>query len=214
MGLARSRGDCRGYTGAADQKLAAIHRVILPDRVSARLYRSAGQRAKKVACAASSVPSQAVIATSSSDEKLEKMKRLGADDVIHYKSVPDWGEKARALTDGRGVDHVIEVAGPATFAQSMAACRLGGHIAVIGLLSGVMAEVNIPALFSGQIRVSGVSIGSRADQEDMIRAIGVNRIEPVIDRSFALEGLRAAFEYFQTQRQFGKVAIEISGAPA
>jgi NADPH:quinone reductase-like Zn-dependent oxidoreductase len=150
-----------------------------------------------------------VIATSSSDEKLEKLARLGADDVINYRSFPTWGEKAKALTDGRGVDHVIEVGGPATFAQSMAACRLGGHIAVIGLLSGVLAEVNIPALFSGQIRVSGISIGSRADQEDMIRALQVNQLKPVLDRSFRLEEITAAFEYYQTQSRFGKVGIEI-----
>jgi NADPH:quinone reductase-like Zn-dependent oxidoreductase len=150
-----------------------------------------------------------VIATSSSEEKLEKLRRLGADDVIHYKTTPGWGEKAKALTDGRGVDHVIEVGGPATFAQSMAACRLGGHIAVIGLLSGVTAEVNIPALFSAQLRVSGISIGSRADQEDMIRAIHVNRLKPVIDCSFGLEQIATAFEYYQTQSHFGKVLIEI-----
>ena len=150
-----------------------------------------------------------VIATSSSEEKLEKLARLGADDVINYRSIPSWGEQAKALTDGRGVDHVIEVGGPATFAQSMAACRLGGHVVVIGLLSGVVAEVNIPALFSGQIRVSGISIGSRADQEDMIRAIQVNQLKPVIDRTFRLDEIAAAFEYHQTQSRFGKISIEI-----
>jgi NADPH:quinone reductase-like Zn-dependent oxidoreductase len=150
-----------------------------------------------------------VIATSSSEEKLEKLKRLGADDLINYKTTPNWGDKATALTDGRGVDHVIEVGGPATFAQSMAACRLGGHIAVIGLLSGVAAEVNIPALFSAQLRVTGISIGSRADQEDMIRAIRVNRLKPVIDRSFGLDEITAAFEYFQTQSHFGKIVLEL-----
>ena len=151
-----------------------------------------------------------VIATSSSDEKLEKLARLGADELINYRSTPDWGGRAKALTGGRGVDHVIEVGGPATFAQSMAACRLGGHIAVVGLLSGVMAEVNIPALFSTQLRLSGVSIGSRADQEDMIRAIEVNGIQPVIDQTYPLEQLAAAFEYNQSQRRLGKVAIEIA----
>ena len=150
-----------------------------------------------------------VIVTSSSDEKLEKLKRLGADDLINYRSTPNWGEQAKALTDGRGVDHVIEVGGPATFAQSMVACRLGGHIAVIGLLSGVMAEVNIPALFSAQLRVSGISIGSRADQEDMIRAIHVNGLQPVIDRSFPLAEIAAAFESYQSQSHFGKVGIDI-----
>jgi NADPH:quinone reductase-like Zn-dependent oxidoreductase len=151
-----------------------------------------------------------VIATSSSEEKLEKLSRFGADELINYRSSPEWGARAKALTDGRGVDHVIEVGGPATFAQSMAACRLGGHIAVVGLLSGVMAEVNIPALFSTQLRLSGVSIGSRADQEDMIRAIEVNGIQPVIDQTFPLEQLAAAFEYNQAQRRLGKVGIEIA----
>jgi NADPH:quinone reductase-like Zn-dependent oxidoreductase len=150
-----------------------------------------------------------IIATSSSDEKLEKLQRLGAHDVINYRTTPNWGEQARASTDGRGVDHVIEVGGPATFAQSMAACRLGGHIAVIGLLSGIEAQVNIPALFSGQIRISGISIGSRADQEDMIRAIDANRIEPVIDRSFGLDEIHAAFEYGHAPGRFGKAVLAI-----
>jgi NADPH:quinone reductase-like Zn-dependent oxidoreductase len=150
-----------------------------------------------------------VIATSSSDRKLEQLGQLGADELINYAATPNWGEQARRLTGGRGVDHVIEVGGPATFAQSMTACRLGGHIAVIGLLSGVMAEVNIPALFSGQIRLSGISIGSRADQEDMIRAIETNGLQPVIDRSYGLDEIAAAFEYYQTQSRFGKVVLEI-----
>lgn len=150
-----------------------------------------------------------VIATSSSEPKLERLTRLGADDVINYNATPNWGDIAKKLTDGRGVDHVIEVGGPATFAQSMAACRLGGHLAVIGLLSGVMAEVNIPALFSSQLRVSGISIGSQADQEDLIRAIQMNRLEPVIDKSFGLSEIGAAFEYHRTQSHFGKIGIEI-----
>lgn len=150
-----------------------------------------------------------VIATSSSDEKLEKLSQMGADDLINYKTTPNWGHQAKALTDGRGVDHVIEVGGPATFAQSMAACRLAGHIALIGVLSGFAGEVLMGALFSAQIRVSGISIGSRADQEDMIRAIEVNRLQPVIDRSFPLEDIAAAFECYQKQSHFGKISIEI-----
>jgi NADPH:quinone reductase-like Zn-dependent oxidoreductase len=149
-----------------------------------------------------------VIATSSSEEKLEKLTRLGADDVIHYKAVPEWGRKAKELTDGRGVDHVIEVGGPGTLAQSIAACRTGGHVAVIGVLTGFAGEVSIPALFSNQIRISGISIGSRADQEEMIRAITVNRLRPVIDRRFPLEEISAAFEHYESAPHFGKVCIE------
>ena len=150
-----------------------------------------------------------IIATSSSDEKLEKLKRLGAHDVINYKAVPDWGQRAKDLTDGRGVDHVIEVGGPSTLTQSIAACRMGGHIAIVGVLTGFAGEVSIPALFSNQIRLSGISIGSRADQEDMIRAITVNRLKPVIDRCFPLEDIGAAFRHYESQKHFGKVCLEV-----
>ncbi len=150
-----------------------------------------------------------VIATSSDEEKLERLSRLGADAVINYNSVPDWGRKARELTDGRGVDHVIEVGGPATLAQSIAACRTGGHIALIGVLTGFAADVSIPAVFSNQIRISGISIGSRADQQDMIRAIDVNGIKPVIDRRFPLRDVAAAFTHYAAQKHFGKVCLEV-----
>ena len=150
-----------------------------------------------------------VIATSSSDEKLEKLKRLGADNVINYKAVPDWGQKAKDLTDGRGVDHVIEVGGPGTLMQSITACRMGGHIALIGVLTGFAGELVIPAMFSNQIRTSGILIGSRADQENMIRAITTNRLKPVIDRSFPLQEIVAAFKYYESQKHFGKVCLEL-----
>lgn len=150
-----------------------------------------------------------VIATSSSEEKLEKLKRLGADTVINYKAVPHWGRKARYLTDGRGVDHVMEVGGPGTLAQSIAACRMGGHIALIGVLTGFAAEVSIPALFSNQIRISGISIGSRADQLDMIRAINTNSLKPVVDRAFPLQEIAAAFSFYESQKHFGKICLEL-----
>jgi NADPH:quinone reductase-like Zn-dependent oxidoreductase len=151
-----------------------------------------------------------VIATSSSEEKLERLKRLGADTVINYKANPDWGRIARDVTDGRGVDHVIEVGGPTTLAQSITACRTGGHIALIGVLTGFVGEVAIPALFSNQIRVSGVSIGSRADQQDMIRAIEVNRLKPVVDCSFPLQNMADAFIHYESHKNFGKVCLDVS----
>jgi NADPH:quinone reductase-like Zn-dependent oxidoreductase len=151
-----------------------------------------------------------VIATSSPEERLEKLERLGADRVINYKAELEWGRRAKALTDGRGVDHVIEVGGPATLAQSIAASRTGGHIALIGVLTGLAAEGSIPALFSNQIRISGISIGSRADQEDMIRGITVNRLKPVVDRCFSLQEVVGAAEYYEAQRHFGKVPRALS----
>ncbi|MBZ9817130.1 zinc-dependent alcohol dehydrogenase family protein [Mesorhizobium sp. CA7] len=150
-----------------------------------------------------------VIATSSSDDKLEKLRRLGADHLINYKAVPDWGRKARDLTDGRGVDHVVEVGGPGTLAQSITACRMGGHIALIGVLTGFAAEVSIPALFSNQIRINGISIGSRADQEDMIRAITANGLRPVIGRSFPLREIASAFRAYESRKHFGKICVEL-----
>ena len=150
-----------------------------------------------------------VIATSSSDEKLEMLRRMGADAVINYKSMPEWGRKVKDLTDGRGVDHVMEVGGPGTFMQSITACRLGGHIAVIGVLTGFAGELVVPALFGNMIRTSGISVGSRADQEDMIRAISANRIRPVIDRTFPLREIGAAFRHFESKQYFGKVCLRL-----
>jgi NADPH:quinone reductase-like Zn-dependent oxidoreductase len=150
-----------------------------------------------------------VIATSSSDEKLERLRRLGADDVINYRAVADWSQRIRTLTDGRGVDHVIEVGGPATLGQSIAACRTGGHVALIGVLSGFTAELSLPAVFSNQIRISGISIGSRADQEDMIRAVALNRIKPVIDSSVPLHHIADALRHSESQQRFGKVCVEV-----
>ncbi len=150
-----------------------------------------------------------VIATSSSEEKLEKLQRLGAYAVVNYKAIPDWGQKVRELTDGRGVDHVIEVGGPATLMQSIASCRTGGHVALIGVLTGFAGELVIPALFANQIRTSGISIGNRADQLDMIRAIDANRLKPVVDRTFPLEEITAAFRYYETRSHFGKICVSL-----
>ena len=150
-----------------------------------------------------------VIATSSSEEKMEKLKRLGADAVINYKAVPDWGQKAKDLTDGRGVDHVIEVGGPGTLTQSIKACRTGGHIALIGVLTGFAGEVALPEIFVRQLRISGIFVGSRADQENMIRAITASRLKPVVDRSFPLTEIAGAFKFFESQKHFGKVCLEL-----
>ena len=149
-----------------------------------------------------------VIATSSSDAKLERLKALGADHLINYRTDPAWGETARRLSGGRGVDHVIEVGGPATLAQSMAAARVGGHIAVIGILSGVAGELPlVPALLK-QLRLQGVLVGSRAQQQAMVRAIDANGLRPVIDRRFALEEIVAAFRYQESNQHFGKICLE------
>jgi len=148
-----------------------------------------------------------VIATSSSDEKLERLKTLGADEVINYRSTPNWGEKVRALTDNRGVDHVIEVGGPATLEQSMTAVRIGGHVSMIGILTGVAGQLPLVQALVRQIRLQGVLVGSRAQQQAMIRAIDANGLRPVIDKLFELEQIVEAFRYQESNRHFGKICL-------
>jgi NADPH:quinone reductase-like Zn-dependent oxidoreductase len=150
-----------------------------------------------------------VIATSSSDEKLERLRALGADLLINYRQEPKWGKKAKQLTDGRGVDHVIEIGGPGTLPQSIQACRMGGHIALIGVLTGISGEVPTYMLFSSQLVVTGIMVGSRKEQDDMVRAINANKIKPVIDSTFPLEAIADAYRHQASQAHFGKICLEI-----
>ncbi|MDH1305280.1 NAD(P)-dependent alcohol dehydrogenase [Pseudomonas fulva] len=148
-----------------------------------------------------------VIATSSSDAKLERLKALGADHVINYTRTPAWGEKVRELTDNRGVDHVIEVGGPATLEQSMIAARIGGHVSLIGILTGVAGQLPLVQALVRQIRLQGVLVGSRAQQQAMVRAIEANGLRPVVDKHFELEHIVDAFRYQESNRHFGKICL-------
>lgn len=150
-----------------------------------------------------------VIVTSSSDEKLERARALGADEFINYKTTPDWSKEARKLTGGRGVDHVVEVGGADTFPQSIAAARVGGHVAVIGLLSGIMKDISVTAIMGQNLKISGITVGSRAHFEDMVRAIETNDIHPVIDKRYALDELPAALKTMQGASHFGKIVLSI-----
>lgn len=150
-----------------------------------------------------------VISTSSSQEKLERLKALGADHVINYKETPEWGKAAFDLTGGRGVDEVVEIGGPGTMGQSIAACRPGGHISLIGVLTGVSGDVPTAALFSRNITLSGITVGSRRMQEDMIDAIEATGIRPVIDSTFSLDQIAAAFAHQASQKHFGKIVLTV-----
>jgi NADPH:quinone reductase-like Zn-dependent oxidoreductase len=149
-----------------------------------------------------------VIITSSSDEKLERARAVGADHVINYKSEAEWGARARDLTGGRGVDHIIEVGGPGTLPQSIRAVSVGGHIALIGVLTGMGGEVPTALLMARQARLQGLIVGSRREQIDMVRAIEATGLHPVIDRSFALGEIAEAFRYQEAGRHFGKICLE------
>jgi NADPH:quinone reductase-like Zn-dependent oxidoreductase len=149
-----------------------------------------------------------VIATSSSDTKLERLKALGADELINYRQVENWGDKVLELTEGRGVNVVVEVGGSGMLPQSVRAIAMGGHISMIGVLTGIQGEVPTAELFQKNAAISGITVGSRASQEDMVRAINVNGIEPVIDRSFGLEEIAEAFRLQESQQHFGKISLK------
>lgn len=149
-----------------------------------------------------------VIATSSSGEKLERLRELGADHLINYREDTMWGKTAWDLTGGKGVDHIIEVGGPSTLEQSMAAIRVAGHISTIGILSGVSGRLEVVPMLLKQFRLQGVLVGCRVDQQAMVRAFENCAIRPVIDRSFALEDIVAAFRHQESNRHFGKICLE------
>jgi NADPH:quinone reductase-like Zn-dependent oxidoreductase len=150
-----------------------------------------------------------VIATSSSDAKLERLKALGADETINYKEVPAWGAKALELTGGAGVDTVVEIGGAGTLDQSMIATRVGGHVALIGVLAGFAGPVQTALLMAKNLRVQGLTVGSRAQQLDMIAGIEANGIRPVISDHFPLDRLADAFRHQAANAHFGKIVIDI-----
>jgi NADPH:quinone reductase-like Zn-dependent oxidoreductase len=149
-----------------------------------------------------------VIITSSSDEKLERARALGADETINYRTDENWGARARELTGGRGVDHVVEVGGPGTLARSIEAVRVGGHISLIGVLTGRAGEVPTGALMAKQARLQGLIVGNRRQQQDFVRALEGGALRPVIDRSFHLEELADAFRHEESGGHFGKIGVE------
>ncbi len=152
-----------------------------------------------------------VIVTSSSDDKLERAKALGADHTINYRAIPDWGKAAADWTGG-GVDHVVEVGGKDTFQQSIEAAKVGGTILVIGVLTGFSQEIGIPGIFGKNLHIVGLSVGSRRMFETMTSAIRRNRLKPVIDRTFDFHAVPEALTLMQQGGHFGKIAIEFPGA--
>jgi NADPH:quinone reductase-like Zn-dependent oxidoreductase len=149
-----------------------------------------------------------VIVTSSSEEKLARAKALGAAHGVNYKTVPDWDKTVVELTGG-GVEHVVEVGGPATLAQSLRAIRVGGKVTMIGVLSGA-AEINPMAIFARRANVQGISVGSAQMFEAMNRAIAVSGLHPIIDKVFPFDEALAAFRHLQSAQHLGKVVIRVA----
>jgi NADPH:quinone reductase-like Zn-dependent oxidoreductase len=151
-----------------------------------------------------------VIITSSDDDKLERARALGADGTINYRRTPEWDKEVLRLTQGRGVDRVLEVGGPDTLSRSIAATRMGGTIAVIGRLTGTSQVAFDPvALFSGAKRLVGVMVGSREMAEELARFVELTGIRPVIDKMFSFEDARAAYAHLEKAQHFGKVVIKV-----
>jgi NADPH:quinone reductase-like Zn-dependent oxidoreductase len=150
-----------------------------------------------------------VIATSSSAAKRERLRALGADHVIDYKANPAWGEEAKLWTGGRGVDVVIEVGGPGTFDQSVAALRYGGTMSLLGVLTGTKGEVNTYGIFHKALRVAGIYVGSIAMFHRLNQALEARRLEPVVDRVFAFDEAKEAYAYLASGAHLGKVVIAV-----
>jgi NADPH:quinone reductase-like Zn-dependent oxidoreductase len=150
-----------------------------------------------------------VIATTSGrGGKLDRLKALGADEVVNYTTTPDWDRPAREFTGGAGVDHVIEVGGAGTLPLSLKSVRRGGNIALIGVLSGG-GEIDPRFIFVKQVRIQGIYVGSRQMFQNMNQALAASGIRPVIDRVFPFDEVPGAMKYLESGAHFGKVCIRI-----
>jgi NADPH:quinone reductase-like Zn-dependent oxidoreductase len=147
-----------------------------------------------------------VIVTSSSDDKLARALALGASDGINYKTTPEWDRRARELTGGLGVDHVVEVGGAGTLPVSLRAVRYGGTVSLIGVLTGA-GEMNPMPILMKHVRVQGIYVGSREMFEALNRALALHRLRPVVDRVFPFDQAREALRHMESASHFGKICI-------
>jgi NADPH:quinone reductase-like Zn-dependent oxidoreductase len=146
--------------------------------------------------------------TSSSDEKLARAKAIGADHLVNYKTTPDWSQAVREATAGVGADLIIEVGGGGTIEQSMRAIRIGGHVAIVGVVAGLGSGFNTAALIGNSAKLQGLSVGSRDMFEAMCRSMTLSDIRPVVDKVFPWTEAKAAFTAMQGGEHFGKIVLE------
>lgn len=150
-----------------------------------------------------------VIATSSSNKKLERLRQLGADEAINYKEIPEWDKEVLRLTNGKGVDTILEVGGPGTLARSIKAVAVGGSIGLIGVLTGIEGEISPLPLVAKAIRLQGIYVGSRVMFEAMNTSIENNNIHPIIDKKFRFDDAKNAYAHQASGSHFGKVVISV-----
>jgi NADPH:quinone reductase-like Zn-dependent oxidoreductase len=148
-----------------------------------------------------------VTVISSSDERIERVKALGADATVNYRAVPEWAKATREITGGRGYDLIFELGGEKTLPQSLRCIRPGGTVAMIGILSGSTMATSLGLIITRQVRLQGVTVGHRDGFEAMLRAIDQHQVKPMVDRVFAFEELKEAMAYLKSGAQFGKVCI-------
>jgi len=148
-----------------------------------------------------------VIALTSSSQKAERLKTLGADEVINYLERPDWHTQVRELTAGKGVERIVEVGGPGTLRNSILSCATGGEISLLGFVAQGSESVDFMTLFKSGATIRSFSVGSRDDFIHMNRALALHRLEPVISRVFPFEQAKEAWAYFEQRKQVGKVVI-------
>ena len=149
-----------------------------------------------------------MISTSSSEEKIARLKELGVGETINYRDREDWDKAVLEIVGKPGVDHVVEVGGTNTVVRSINSVRIGGHVALIGALSGA-GTFDPVTVFMKSIRLQGVFTGSRSMFEDMNKAIGVNKLKPVVDRVFNFDEAREALKYMESGSHVGKVVVKI-----
>lgn len=150
-----------------------------------------------------------VIVTSSSDAKLERAWELGADHTINYRDDSQWADTVLHMTGGRGADHVVEAGGPGTLPQSLKAARTGGHVALIGVLTGRAGDVPTALLMSKPVRLQGLLVGSRRQQQDLVRALDATGLRPVVDAVFPLAETADAFRYQEAGEHVGKICVRM-----
>jgi len=151
-----------------------------------------------------------VLAITSSDEKAERLEALGAAAVVNYRTHPDWDKEILALTDGRGVDKTIDIAGDKTIAKSAAATRKGGDITLVGFTSGFGGGLPPIDILSRSLHVAGTAIGPRANFEALLRAMALHEMHPVLDQTFPFADYQAAYQRLKSRNHVGKVAIEVA----
>lgn len=151
-----------------------------------------------------------VFAITSSDEKAERLKALGAAAVVNYRSHPDWDKEILNLTDGRGVDKTIDIAGEKTIVKSAAATRNGGDISLVGFTSGFGGGLPPIDILAKSLHVAGTSIGSRANFEALVRAMALHEVHPVLDQVFPFADYQAAYQRLKSGNHVGKVVIDVA----